>query len=91
MLREDLTMISEDKAVTLIKQYSREADEEDLEHELMDEHTSHVFDVTASGLASYFTGIDDHKLAEFFAVHFSYYSPNTIYKTDAGYYFVSLN
>lgn len=84
-------MISEDKVVTLINEYCREADEEDLEYELMDENMSYVFDVSASGLASYFNGIADDKLADFFAEHFSFYSPNRLYRSEAGYYLMCLN
>lgn len=79
-------MIKENKLVTLIKQYCREADQEDLAYELMDENLSHVFDVTAEGLATYFNDIAEDQLAGYFAETFGLYSPNRLYRADAGYY-----
>lgn len=84
-------MIKEDKLVTLIKQYCREADEEDLAYELMDENLSHVFDVTVEGLASYFNDIAEDHLAEYFAETFGLYSPNRLYRDPKGYYFLYLD
>lgn len=82
--------ITEDKVVGLVKKVAVEVTENELTAELSDEHLDYVYDVTAEGLAMHFDGVAEEDLDQFFADYFSYYSTNTIYKTEAGYYLVSI-
>lgn len=82
--------ITEDKVVGLVKDVAVETTENDLTEAFSDEHLEYVFDVTAEGLASLFSGVAEEDVEQFFAEFFNHYSLHTIYKTEAGYYLITL-
>lgn len=77
-------MLLEDKVVELINKYAGEVEESAVEEEINADEV--MFDVTASGMAMNFDGIEEEKLEEYFAYNFGYYGTGFIFKTENGYY-----
>lgn len=82
--------ISEERVAGLVKEVAVELTENELTEALSDEPLEYVFDVTAEGLATVFNGVVEEDVDQFFANYFNHYSMSTIYKTEAGYYLITM-